>query len=141
MRNPYKKMMGNVRMASKNKGSARNTISEDMKRTLVNGPNGPYRMKKTHDVDIVWEDLRDQFEIEQKSVDFWTGMPIDLNEIFVPHSIMAPSVDRLDDSKGYVKGNFVITTRFIKLGRGNTSVKNFKLFLKNMKKTLTHMAI
>ena len=64
-------MMGNVKMASKNKGSARNTLSEDMKRTLVNGPNGPYRMKKTHKVDIVWEDLRDQFETEQDNVDFW----------------------------------------------------------------------
>ena len=30
-----------------------------------------------------------------------------------------PSVDRLDDSKGYVKGNVVITTRFTNFGRNS----------------------
>jgi len=56
---------------------------------------------------------------------------IDLNEIFVPHSIEAPSVDRWPDaSGGYVKGNFVITTRFMNLGRGNYPAKKFKQFIR-----------
>ena len=140
MRNPYLKMMGNVKNAARNKGSARNTIGEGMKREIAMGPNGPYRLKKYHPVEITWEDIKEQFE-SQDGKCHWTGMPIDLDLIFETHNCASPSVDRLDDTKGYVKGNFVITTRFVNNGRGTTSEEKFKLFIKNMKKTLTHMAV
>ena len=58
---------------------------------------------------------------------------IDLNQIFIANSVLAPSVDRLDGDEGYVKGNVVITTRFVNLGRNrdNDEVR-FRDFLDEM---------
>jgi hypothetical protein len=69
----------------------------------------------------------------QNKKDYWfPEYEIELNEIFVPYSIKAPSVDRLDETKGYVKGNVVITTRFTNLGRGNFEGDKFREFIKTL---------
>jgi hypothetical protein len=43
------------------------------------------------------------------------------------------SCDRLDNDKGYVKGNFVITTRFANLGKRTMSNRKFKIFMERWK--------
>jgi len=71
--------------------------------------------------------------LNQNKKDYWfSNYEIELNEIFVPYSIKAPSVDRIDDSKGYVRGNVVLTTRFANLGRGNFNEDDFKEFTKKL---------
>ncbi len=147
MRNPFKKMMANVKLSSQNPGSTRvitsankdyvNSLQRELK---VNKNGGTYREHKQHFVDITWEDLETQFN-KQNGKCYWFGIDIDLNEIFIPYSIQAPSVDRINDSIGYTKDNIVITTRFVNLGRGNYSKEKFTEFIKKLKKTLTHMAI
>ena len=147
LRNPFKKMMANVKLSSQNPGSTRvitsankdyvNSLQRELK---VNKNGGTYREHKQHFVDITWEDLETQFN-KQNGKCYWFGIDIDLNEIFIPYSIQAPSVDRINDSVGYTKDNIVITTRFVNLGRGNYSKEKFTEFIKKLKKTLTHMAI
>ena len=55
-----------------------------------------------------------------------------MNEVFVPYSPKAPSVDRIEDELGYVRGNFVITTRFVNLGRNKYPQDKFKDFLNEL---------
>lgn len=129
-------MMSNVKLSSLNPGSTR-VITEknkgyvdSLKRELkVNKNGGTYREHKQHFVDITWEDLEKQFKKQNGRCYFLPNYKINLEEIFVPYSIKAPSVDRIDDTKGYVKGNVVITTRFLNLGRGKYPEKDFREFL------------
>ena len=140
-------MMSNVKLSSQNPGSTRvitsankayvNSLQRELK---VNKNGGTYREHKQHFVDITWEDLEIQYE-KQNGKCYWFGIDIDLDEVFIPYSIQAPSVDRINDSVGYTKDNIVITTRFVNLGRGNYSKEKFIEFIKKLKKTLTHMAI
>ena len=138
LENVFKKMMQNVRLSSKNRGSNRQSAqrlvnSQNHKRDLKVSENGVvYREHKEHDIDIDWKYLISLWESQNKK-DYWfPSYDIELNEIFVPYSIKAPSVDRLDETKGYVKGNVVITTRFANLGRGNFNGEQFKEFIKTL---------
>ena len=139
MRNPFKRMMSNVKKSANTaNGKRHNGIVMDrqgieLKRTLKPSPTGGfYKDHKYHEIDITWKDIEKQF-IKQKGYDFWIpNYKIDLNEVFKSFSPKAPSVDRLDENEGYVKGNFVITTRFVNVGRGKCSEKVFKEFIKEM---------
>jgi|TARA_R110000851_G_C12698656_1_gene525840 hypothetical protein len=135
MRNPFKKMMTNVKLSARTaKGNRPLTqVGQPLKRKLVlSKAGGFYRDHKHHEVDITWKDLEEQF-IKQEGCDFYLpGYRIDLNEVFVPHSIKAPSVDRIEDELGYVRGNFVITTRFVNLGRNKYPQDKFKDFLNEL---------
>jgi len=139
-RNPYKKMMANVKLSSQNPGSTR-VITEknkdyvdSLKRELkINKNGGTYREHKQHQVSITWEDIEKQFKKQNGKCYYVPNYKIDLQEIFVPYSIKAPSVDRWpDESKGYIKGNFVITTRFINLGRSNYPEHLFREFIEEL---------
>ena len=134
----FKKMMQNVGLSSKNRGSNRKSAQAiinqtSLKRELkVSENNVVYREHKEHDIDIDYEYLKQLWESQNKK-DYWfPEYEIELNEIFVPYSIKAPSVDRLDSTKGYVKGNVVITTRFTNLGRGNFDGDEFRNFIKTL---------
>jgi hypothetical protein len=134
----FKKMMQNVGLSSKNRGSNRKSAQAiinqtSLKRELkVSENNVVYREHKEHDIDIDYEYLKQLWESQNKK-DYWfPEYEIELNEIFVPYSIKAPSVDRLDSTKGYVKENVVITTRFTNLGRGNFDGDEFRDFIKTL---------
>jgi hypothetical protein len=50
---------------------------------------------------------------------------IDLDLVFVSYNMLSPSVDRIDSTIGYVKGNVVITHRITNLGKQSTSFNEF----------------
>lgn len=135
----FKKMMANVRLSSANRGSSRKSAqrivneSGEYKRPLKVSLNGVvYREHKHHEINIDWEYLKEVW-IKQNKKDYWfPEYEIELNEIFVPYSIKSPSVDRIDETKGYVKGNIVITTRFANLGRGNYNREDFINFISKL---------
>uniref|UniRef100_A0AAU6VY36 Restriction endonuclease n=2 Tax=unclassified bacterial viruses TaxID=12333 RepID=A0AAU6VY36_9VIRU len=59
---------------------------------------------------------------------YWLGVPLSEDELPDRHPLK-PSIDRLDNSKGYIKDNVVITSTFANLGRSNTTVEDFREFL------------
>ena len=136
----FKRMMQNVNLSAKTRGSTRlstqnkvNDNSKNYQRDLQVSKDGiVYRAKKVHDIGIDWEYLKQQW-LDQSKKDYWfPNYELELNEIFVPHSIKAPSVDRLDDTKGYIKGNVVLTCRFANLGRGRYEKDEFISFTKKL---------
>lgn len=54
--------------------------------------------------------------IEQCGKSKWLGIPIDPMDVFRVHYPLAPSLDRLDNSKDYTPDNICISTRFENYG-------------------------
>ena len=71
---------------------------------------------------ITSEDLRNQWK-NQGEVCFWLKIPLDFDLLYNDHPDwvakhpLAPSVDRIDDTKDYTPDNIVITSRFANFGR------------------------
>ena len=84
------------------------------------------------EVSISVEDLKEQFN-KQKGKSYGLGYHLNPMDIFEGKNNAAMSVDRIDNNKGYVKGNFVITTRFENLGRRTMPIEKYKRFLKRLK--------
>lgn len=88
-------------------------------------------------VEITWEEIRDQFN-QQNGRCYWLGVKIDPMDIFDPWNALAPSLDRLDNDKGYVVGNVVITTRYANLGRGRLSADKVAPFVKQLRRLISN---
>lgn len=80
---------------------------------------------KRHEITITKNDIKDMWE-KQNGRCFWTNCEMSLEDLFVSHSPFAPSVDRLDNKRGYHKDNVVLTLRFTNKGRGGYNNPNFK---------------
>ena len=78
-----------------------------------------------HDLDITPEDLKEQWD-KQGGKCYWLNIDMSLVDLLVSRSPFAPSVDRIDSSRGYHKDNIVLTTRFANLGRGAYDNEDFK---------------
>jgi hypothetical protein len=92
-----------------------NIISSSRKRS--------HDLKMTFDINV--EFLKELREI-QKGVCYWLNMPIDFTMV---DKLRRPSIDRLDNSKGYTKDNVVLTTQFANLGRQSSTEADFRIFL------------
>lgn len=73
------------------------------------------------DVKLLWE--------LQNGCCYWLGVPLSEDAELPDRHPLKPSLDRLDNSKGYIKDNVVITSTFANLGRSNTTVEDFSEFL------------
>jgi len=78
-----------------------------------------------HDIDIILDDLKEQWNI-QNGLCYWLDIKMSLPDLAISRSPFAPSVDRLDSSRGYHKDNIVLCTRFANLGRGAYDNHDFK---------------
>jgi hypothetical protein len=63
---------------------------------------------------------------EQKVLCYWLDIEMSLPDLAISRSPFAPSVDRLDSSRGYHKDNIVLCTRFANIGRGAYDKEDFK---------------
>ncbi len=73
--------------------------------------------KEALEVTISAEWLESQFN-NQKGKCYWSGYPMDPMRLFGENfDPLAPSLERLDNKKGYVPGNVVICLRLLNLGR------------------------
>lgn len=76
---------------------------------------------------ITAEDILEIWQ-QQNGECYWLGVKLSEDYIASRHPL-SPSLDRLDNSKGYIKDNVVITSTFANLGRSNTTVEDFSEFL------------
>lgn len=69
------------------------------------------------------EDLKNK----QNGMCYWLDIPIDFS---MKCKLRKPSIDRLDNAKGYEVGNVVLTTLFANTGRRDASVDEMRKFVK-----------
>tara|TARA_Y100000114_G_C11536992_1_gene220749 strand:- start:119 stop:523 length:405 start_codon:yes stop_codon:yes gene_type:complete len=104
-RNPFLKMMQNTRSIAFVRSKSTSGISGEV-------------MRKQHGISIDENDVEKQF-FKQNGKSDMLGIDIDPMDVFTPWYPLAPSIDRIDNSKGYTVDNFVINTRFENLGMQN----------------------
>ena len=124
MKDPFKKLLQNVKLSAL-KGAAGGIIYK----ALPGKKNAKKRkeMYKTtgHKINITVEDLKIQWK-KQKGKCWWLGIPMSLEDLYMPRSPFAVSVDRVNNSGGYTPDNIVLTTRFANVGRGAYDDPGFK---------------
>jgi len=79
------------------------------------------------DKDVTPKYLRELLK-SQNGKCYWLGIELDTTK---KDALRTPSVDRLDNSKGYTRDNIVLTSRFANLGRQTATVTEFKTFIEN----------
>jgi hypothetical protein len=65
---------------------------------------------------------------EQQGLCYWLKIPIDFT---MKDTLRKPSLDRLDNTKGYEIGNVVLTTLFANMGRRDATINEMKSFITN----------
>lgn len=78
-----------------------------------------------HEITISLDDLKEQWDI-QNGLCYWLDIKMSLEDLAVSRSPFAPSVDRIDSSRGYHRDNIVLCTRFANLGRGAYDNDDFR---------------
>ena len=84
-----------------------------------------------HELTITLDDIKQLWE-DQDGRCHWLGIKMSLEDVDIKNSPFAPSVERVDSSIGYVKGNVVLASRFANRGRGAYDDENFKKRLDNL---------
>jgi len=90
-------------------------------------PKGKIIKKENSTEQITIDDIR-SLRIKQKDKCYWLGVDIDFTYKDV---LRKPSLDRLDNSKGYELGNVVLTTIFANTGRLDASIDEMNSFIKD----------
>lgn len=92
------------------------------------------KFKSKSDIDIKF--LIDLWN-KQKGKCFWTGLPLKYGHMASNRHPQKMSLDRLDNSKGYIKGNVVWASWLANCGRGNLPADRFQGVLKNLEESLS----
>ena len=109
MRNPWKTLISKAKTAARPGQEKKNGI------------------KRTEPLDVTIDEiyLTSQFS-KQDGKCYWTDFPIDPYGVYESPNPLAPSLERLDESKGYVPGNVVICLRLFNLGRQRCPENKFR---------------
>ena len=109
MRNPWKTLISKAKTAARPGHEKKNGI------------------KRTEPLDVTIDEiyLVKQFS-KQEGKCYWTDFPIDPYGVYESPNPLAPSLERLDESKGYIPGNVVICLRLFNLGRQRCPEPKFK---------------
>jgi hypothetical protein len=98
------------------------TISSRTKRT----PRDGYDRKSIMTDHQINTKFLHNLKNKQNGLCYWTNIPIDFS---LSDKLRKPSLDRLDNRKGYTTDNVVLTTLFANLGRRDATIVEYKFFL------------
>jgi hypothetical protein len=76
--------------------------------------------------DVTMKFLEDLFK-KQKGKCYWLGIDLDVTGV---DKLRKPSLDRLDNTRGYFQDNVVITTLFANTGRRDATTNEMHTFIK-----------
>ena len=109
MRNPWKTLISKAKTAARPGQEKKNGI------------------KRTEPLDVT---IDEEYLIKQYSKQngkcYWTEFPVDPYGVYEKNNPLAPSLERLDESKGYVPSNVVICLRLFNLGRQRCPENKFR---------------
>lgn len=91
---------------------------------------GHCRLKKKHFTitkSITKEDIKQIYQ-KQNGLCYWLKIPLDIT---FKDKLRQPSIDRLDNSKGYDLENIILTSQFANLGRQSSTKEDFLKFINN----------
>ena len=116
MRNPWKTLISKAKTAARPGQEKKNGI------------------KRTEPLDVTIDEmyLIKQFS-KQYGKCYWTEFPIDPHGVYEKNNPLAPSLERLDESKGYIPDNVVICLRLFNLGRQRCPENKFRGQIKLLK--------
>ena len=129
----WKHLMKNIEMSAEHGAAGARELSNPKLSGRIRKGN---QSTKRHKITITIEDLKELWSI-QKGKCYWMGIDMSLEDLFLPHSPFAVSVDRVDSKKGYHKSNIVLTTRFANRGRGKYDNADFVERLDSLLKNRT----
>lgn len=91
-------------------------------------------IKRTEPLEVTIDEvyLINQFS-RQNGKCYWTDFPINLQGVYEKNNPLAPSLERLDESKGYIPGNVVICLRLFNLGRQRCPEFKFREQIQSLK--------
>ncbi len=109
MRNPWKTLIAKAKTAARPGQEKKNGI------------------KRTEPLDVSIDEfyLIKQYK-QQNGKCYWTEYPIDPYGVYERNNPLAPSLERLDESKGYIPNNVVIALRLFNLGRQRCPENKFR---------------
>ena len=97
------------------------------KRSAAPGQVKKNGIKRTEPLDVTIDEmyLVKQFS-KQDGKCYWTEFPMNPQGVFESNNPFAPSLERLDENKGYIPENVVIALRLFNLGRQRCPELKFK---------------
>jgi len=116
-----KKLMSNIKF-----GQTRNAARKSLGQGL-----------RVQPIEVTTKDLIGKFH-DQNGKCYWSGISLDENFNYIKRHPLAISVDRLDNSIGYIYDNLALTLRVFNLGRGSFTgdfTDVMKTIRKNIKDT------
>ena len=125
-RNPWKKLMRNLRLNGHKK-------KEHDRGNPEHGINGSSSRRV---IDVSEKDLKEIYK-KQRGKCFWFGVELNPMDIFITHNPMAMSVDRINNDRDYHDDNIVICCRVANLGRSTCDYERFKGIVKKLKNEIS----
>jgi hypothetical protein len=103
------------------------TLIQKAKTAARPGQEKKNGIKRTEPLDVTIDELYliQQYK-NQEGKCYWTGFPLNPYGVYEKDNPLSPSLERLDESLGYIPGNVVLALRLFNLGRQRCPENKFK---------------
>lgn len=133
-KNCLKKQKARTRNREKDRAYGKIYKVKNWERTLLNGCRKRAREKKL-EINISLEDIK-LLAKKQKSRCFWFNVKLKYTN--KKKYLFKPSIDRIDNKKGYTRDNIILVSYFANIARSDSDLKTWgrssKMIIKSLKK-------